>query len=88
MRLYVGGLPTDITARDVEGRFASFGSVAGCEVVPAKGLDAADGACRGFAYVDFTPKDDASLARCLSLVSGRSCGLCGRSRTVSRCLKL
>ncbi|KIY91869.1 hypothetical protein MNEG_16095, partial [Monoraphidium neglectum] len=67
MRLFVGGLPPDITKRDVEGRFAPFGAVAGCDIVPSKGLGASPGECRGFAYVDFEPKDNASLARCLSL---------------------
>ena len=69
MRLYVGGLPPDITPLDVEGRFKPFGAVASCELVPSKGPGADPGACRGFAYVEFQPKDDASLARCLSLVS-------------------
>lgn len=72
MRLYVGGLPPDITPRDVEGRFAPFGAVAGVELAPAKGIQLDElprGSCRGFAHVDFEPKDVAALARCLSLVS-------------------
>lgn len=73
MRLYVGGLPPDITPADVAGRFATFGSVAAVELAPSKGLDAAPGACRGFAHVNFEPKDGAALARCLSLV-GASAG--------------
>lgn len=76
MRLYVGGLPPDITARDLEGRFRPFGAVASCEIVPSKGPAADPGACRGFAYVSFEPKDDAALARCLSLVRAFSGGAC------------
>jgi hypothetical protein len=67
-RLYVGGLPPDISAADVIGRFTTFGSVSSCELVPSKGLQGAPGTCRGFAYVDLQPKDDHSVARCLSLV--------------------
>jgi hypothetical protein len=72
VRLYVGGLPTNIAATEVAARFASFGVVGTCDIMPAKGLDAAPGVGRGFAYVEFAPKDEASLKRCLSLV--RRCG--------------
>jgi RNA recognition motif-containing protein len=67
-RLYVGGLPPDISAADVIGRFTTFGNVSSCELVPSKGLQGAPGTCRGFAYVDLQPKDDHAVARCLSLV--------------------
>lgn len=66
IRLYVGGLPADINAKQLAGRFASFGALSAVELVPRKSA-LADG-CRGFAYVDFTPKDDQALHRCLSLV--------------------
>lgn len=67
IRLYIGGLPGDITSKQLAGRFASFGSLSAVELVPSK-HSPADG-CRGFAYVDFVPKDDQALHRCLSLVS-------------------
>ena len=66
VRLYIGGLPGDITSKQLAGRFASFGSLSAVELVPRK-QSPAEG-CRGFAYVDFTPNDDQALHRCLSLV--------------------
>lgn len=66
VRLFIGGLPGDITSKQLAGRFASFGSTSAVELVPRK-HSPADG-CRGFAYVDFTPNDDQALHRCLSLV--------------------
>lgn len=65
-RLYIGGLPADITSTQLAGRFASFGSLSAVDLVPRK-YGSAD-ACRGFAYVDFIPKDDQALHRCVSLV--------------------
>jgi len=70
VRLYVGGLPGDITPKQLEGRFASFGTVSNTKLIIIKQQSTSPG-CRGFAYVDFCPKDDQSLHRCLSLV--RSC---------------
>ncbi len=67
VRLYVGGLPGDITPKQLEGRFASFGTVSNTKLVLSKQQSTSPG-CRGFAYVDFCPKDDQSLHRCLSLV--------------------
>ncbi len=82
VRLYVGGLPADIKQPELTARFTPFGQVAGCEVVPAKGLDATPGCCRGFAYVDLTPKDEQALSRCLSLVRSRQPGGVGCSDSV------
>ena len=70
VRLYIGGLPFEITSKQLEGRFASFGRVSAVDLVPSKQHGSASG-CRGFAYVDFCPKDDQSLHRCLSLVRDR-----------------
>jgi hypothetical protein len=67
VRLYVGGLPGDITRKQLEGRFASFGTVSNTKLIVSKQQSTSPG-CRGFAYVDFSPKDDQSLHRCLSLV--------------------
>ena len=66
IRLFIGGLPSEITSKQLAGRFASFGSLSAVELVPSK-HSPADG-CRGFAYVDFTQIDDQALHRCLSLV--------------------
>ena len=67
-RLYVGGLPGDVSETDIANRFTSFGKVVSCELVPSKGLNAVDGTCRGFAYVDLELNDSHALARCVSLV--------------------
>ncbi len=74
---------------DVVARFESFGKIEACELVPKKQPETAGiskpsiisrppwgatpvAGCR-FAYVELQPKDDSSLARCLSLVSFASC---------------
>ena len=78
-RLFVGGIDRDVTAQLLSSRFLPFGQVLSCEVVPEKANGSGEGgaavtvgdgklACRGFAYVDLAPKDDAALHRCLSLV--------------------
>ncbi|KAL0041991.1 hypothetical protein WJX77_000059 [Trebouxia sp. C0004] len=69
VRLYVGGLPGDITPKQLEERFASFGTVSNTKLILSKQQSTSPG-CRGFAYVDFSPKDDQSLHRCLSLYNG------------------
>lgn len=71
-RLYVGGLPADISTADIAQRFKPFGNVVSCELIPAKEIEAGShlqGVCRGFAYVQLEENDDAALRRCLSLVS-------------------
>jgi RNA recognition motif-containing protein len=70
-RIYIGGLTPDISQNDVAGRFKPFGQVLSCEIIKAKASDADLNSCRGFAYVNMQPKDEASLARMLSLVSCR-----------------
>jgi hypothetical protein len=67
-RIYIGGLTPDISQDDVSGRFRPFGQVLSCEIIRAKGQEADSSSCRGFAYVTLQPKDEASLARMLSLV--------------------
>ena len=67
-RIYVGGLPPDITIADLEGRFTPFGRVSGCEF-HTKGIAGADAApVVVFAYVDLESKDDASLRKCITVV--------------------
>jgi RNA recognition motif-containing protein len=79
MRIFVGGLPPDITAADVAARFAPFGTVTACDIAPEKQAGTATATskakrppppppCRGFAHITFEPRDAAALARCLSLV--------------------
>jgi RNA recognition motif-containing protein len=71
-RVYVGGLTSDIKEADVIGRFKPFGAVTACEVIRGKSFSGDASQCRGFAYVSFQPKDQASLARAFSLVSSSS----------------
>lgn len=67
IRLFVGGLPADVTAEELQMRFQPFGKVIGSEIVPQK----EDGAnCRGFGYVDLEPVSEASLSKCFAVVSG------------------
>lgn len=100
VRLYVGGIDAEVTPELLSGRFASFGTVAECEIIrrkrndvsqprlapqlssarrPSPGMAAAAEAaaretgCRGFAYVELEPKDDAALHRCLSTVTPTAC---------------
>ena len=68
IRLFVGGLPANVTAQQLAGRFASFGTLAALDLVPDK-LDSGTARCRGFAYIDFLPQNDQALHRCISLVS-------------------
>ena len=74
VRLYVGGLPADVTAEQLAERFAPFGRVEGADLAApqADGCAALKGAsCRGFGYVELEPKDEAALRRCLSTVGKR-----------------
>jgi RNA recognition motif-containing protein len=68
MRLYVGGLPPDVREEELRARFTPFGVVTSCEIMPSKDPQAPSGVSRGMAYVELTPKDETSIARCLSLV--------------------
>ncbi|GLC46791.1 hypothetical protein PLESTB_001941800 [Pleodorina starrii] len=76
VRLFVGGLPRDISAADLRSRFSPFGKVEAIEIVPQKQEEAsvtitpsggATATCRGFAYVELEPKDDISVHKCLSV---------------------
>ena len=76
VRLFVGGIPGDISIEDISARFAPFGAVAGVERAPVKlhqsplGTDPND--CRGFAYVDLVPLSDSSVSKCCTAVRGVS----------------
>ena len=72
VRLYVGGLSSDVTPLELAKRFESFGEVQSAEVAPPKQQDtlrdASSCICRGFGYVDVELKDEKTLARCLTSV--------------------
>ena len=70
-RIYIGGLTADVSQSDVSGRFKPFGHVLSTEIIKSKAVGSDPNSCRGFAYVTLEPKDEASLARMLSLVSRR-----------------
>ena len=65
-RIYMGGLPRDITERDIVNRFTSFGSVSKVDIIKTT-----EGDCRGFAYVDLECTAD-SWKRCVSVYNGRT----------------
>ena len=69
VRLYVGGLPADVTCDQLAQRFAPFGRVDGADLA-APQVDGCevlkDASCRGFGYVELEPTDEAALRRCLS----------------------
>ncbi|KAJ6823324.1 putative uncharacterized RNA-binding protein P16F5.06 [Iris pallida] len=62
MRIYIGGLSVGVTESDIEKTFSSLGRVAGVELVRTND--------RGFAYVDFQPSSQKSLAKLFSTYNG------------------
>ena len=69
VRLYVGGLPQDVTKEQLAQRFAPFGRVDDADLVLGRADGSAETACRGFGYVELEPTNDGALHRCLSTVS-------------------
>ncbi|BDA43982.1 probable nucleolar protein 8 at N-terminal half [Coccomyxa sp. Obi] len=73
-RLYVGGLPHDVSPEQIAQRFQSFGTVQSVELVPEKKGSVYAGPtlkqCRGFAFVQLSPKDETALHRCVSMYNG------------------
>eukprot|EP00897_Mesotaenium_endlicherianum_P010945 jgi/Mesen1/987/ME000012S00537 len=77
-RLYVGGLPSDVTEKELKARFASFGEVHSVELVPSKlqpqaNASAVDGSAAGtrrFGYVNVTPASELSLKKCFTAYNG------------------
>ncbi len=71
-RLFVGGIPQDVTPEQIAQRFKSFGTVQSVDLAPEKEGSVTAGplvrSCRGFAYVQLIPKDAAALHRCISMV--------------------
>lgn len=84
VRLFVGGLPSSVSSTQIGHRFESFGKVLAVELVPEK-TDTMTASsplqpCRGFAYVQLRPNDDASLRRCISMVSFQPDAYCPSAR--------
>lgn len=72
VRLWLSGLPGTVSSSQISQRFESFGKVESVELIPEKiGTASANSPlqpCRGFAYVQLSPRDGASLRRCISMV--------------------
>ncbi|GAX85592.1 hypothetical protein CEUSTIGMA_g13007.t1 [Chlamydomonas eustigma] len=68
VRLFVGGLPPDIDARELAKRFSPFGVVTACEYAKPKpeGVKEYSTIPRGFAYLNIEPIDDAAIRKCLT----------------------
>ncbi|KAG6556385.1 hypothetical protein Mapa_002328 [Marchantia paleacea] len=65
IRLFVGGLASEVSAVDLKERFAPLGNVLSVAIPSAK-----YGSHRGFAYVDFLPSSEASLKKLISSYNG------------------
>ncbi|KJE97829.1 hypothetical protein CAOG_07921 [Capsaspora owczarzaki ATCC 30864] len=61
-RLYVGGLPLEVSEHDVQERFKSFGAVKAVQLI----RDHETGESRGFAYLDVDYTEN-SLKKCMSV---------------------
>lgn len=83
VRLFVGGLASDVQTQDLIERFQPFGDISNCQVMPPKENDvsrSAGASCRGFGFLDLQPANDAALRRCLGVVrlnvqGGSGCSL-------------
>ena len=75
MRLYVGNLPYDTTAEDLERTFGAFGEVSDSVVV----MDRDTGRSKGFGFVEMPNPDEANTA--LSELDGTQMG--GRTLKVN-----
>ena len=63
VRVFVAGLPSDVTDSELSRRFASFGEVVGCDIIQDKHAEG----CRGFAYVQMKTSEE-KLKKCISVV--------------------
>ena len=73
VRLFLGGLPPDVTPEQLVQRFAAFGAVTDAHVAAPKtyaALPSDAGFYRGFGFVELQPQDDAALRRALAAYSG------------------
>lgn len=74
-RIFLGGLPPDVTRDDLAQRFQSFGKVIECEIIPDKLYNVVltnktEIFKRNFGYVSIEPKDENSLKRALQVYNG------------------
>lgn len=69
VRLYVGGLPPDVSEEQLRARFTPFGAVSSCSLAPPKVYGGASFP-RNFGHVELEPKDEAALRRCISAYNG------------------
>jgi len=76
VRIFVGGLPPDVTKADLCQRFTSFGNVEDCQLAPAKiyttlhANSKPEHFSRNFGYVTLVPKDEKSVSRAVGLYNG------------------
>lgn len=66
-RLYIRGLPEEVSEADLQSRFKSFGKVAAVQVA----RNSIDGKCRGFAHLSMDCSE-ADWKKCLSTLNGSS----------------
>jgi RNA recognition motif-containing protein len=75
VRLFVGGLPNDVTEAQLKERFKAFGHVTSVTLPPPKSAGSRDPggleAHRGFAYLELTAEDASAVRRCLNAVRQR-----------------
>jgi len=57
-KLYIGGLPLDITSDELREVFEEFGEIAEAKVI----TDRYTGRCRGFGFITFKKDEDADKA--------------------------
>ena len=68
VRLFIGGVPADVEPPELQSRFSPFGMVRLCEYARPKGIPGFPPIRRGFAHIELQPKDEAAIAKCLSVV--------------------
>jgi len=71
VRIFVGGIPPEVDPPELKSRFSPFGLVRHCEYAKPKpqGCPGFSPIRRGFAYLEIEPKDEAAIAKCLTVVS-------------------
>lgn len=62
-RLFVGGLPFEMSTDDLFDVFSAFGDLVDCTIATHPDGHAHEGESRGFGFVEFATVDDANAAR-------------------------